>query len=340
MGHPSDVHFFNPIINGLKKRGHKIYVIAREKEVTFFLLNKLGIEYFPFSTHKKRIHEKLINYGYRWWKLYQLCRRIKPDVSIGVGDFILPQISCVLNFRSIVFTDIEWVFHDRFLTFPFASQIITPSSFKLRLGNKHTRIDSYKELAYVRNTFSPDPGVPNLIDLTAGEPYVLIRFVSHSAMHDICSKGLSDLMKLHIAKTLSRYARVFISSEDPLHESLEAYRLPTGPDQIHSVMYHAAMVYGESSTMAAESSLMGTPAIFIDHNGRGYTDDIEACSGLLNNFGIRPEEIEKSLEKSIQILKSRPPRSARMKKINLLISRKQDMAKQVIRLIDPYNHDA
>ena len=65
---------------------------------------------------------------------------------------------------------------------------------------------------------------------------------------------------------------------------------------MHDVQASAALFVGESATMASESVVLGTPAIYIDEVGRGYTDE-EAREGLLwmfrpvpNSDSLKPSE--------------------------------------------------
>ena len=151
IGHPADVHFFKYFINDLKNKGNGVYVAAREKEITYYLLDKLNIKYHRISFHQKTIIKKLIDYFIRWERTYRLCKKLKPDITIGVGDFYLPQIGKLQGFPSIVITDTEHVKYDSFLTFPFASHIMTPSCFKKDLGKNHIKGNLGDVLKYLNN---------------------------------------------------------------------------------------------------------------------------------------------------------------------------------------------
>ena len=97
IGHPADVHFFKHFIAEMKSRGHDVFVAAREKEITCYLLEKYNIPYCRVASHHKTIGRKIIGYFLRWARKYQLCKRIKLDIALGVGDFYLPQIGRVLD---------------------------------------------------------------------------------------------------------------------------------------------------------------------------------------------------------------------------------------------------
>ena len=58
---------------------------------------------------------------------------------------------------------------------------------------------------------------------------------------------------------------------------------------MHDVQAAAALFVGESATMASESVCLGTPAIYIDEVGRGYTDE-EARESLLWMFRPVPNQ--------------------------------------------------
>jgi len=286
----------------MKSRGHDVFVAAREKEITCYLLEKYKIPYYRVASHHKAIGRKIFGYFTRWARTYQLCKRIKPDIALGVGDFYLPQIGRVLGFPAVVITDTEAAVHDAFLTFPFASSVLTPTCYQKKLKNQ-ILYNSYKELAYLgKRWFTPDPKVYELLGIKEGQRYIIIRFTGRTAVHDIGCRGLTPEMKYLAVKEFSKYARVFISSEQKLSEDLEKYQLPCLPEQIHHALYYADLLYGDSATMASEAACLGTPAIYIDDKGRGYTHEQERKYGLVFNFQNTPEDRKKSIQKGISLL--------------------------------------
>jgi len=305
IGHPADAHFFRRFIGEMKSRGHEVFVVAREKEFTCFLLDKFEIPYHRISLHQKTIVSKIFDYFFRWVRTYKLCRQIRPDVSLGVGDFYLPQIGRALGFPAMVITDTEPVAHDKFLTFPFAACVLTPACYKRDLGKKQIRYDSYNALAYLHPAyFTPGPGIYGILGIRKDQKFVIVRFVSRSAVHDIGCGGLALEMKRQVVKEFSKYARVFISSEQALPEDLKGYQIPCSPEKIHDALYYADLLYGESATMASEAACLGTPAIYIDDRGRGYTDEQEEKYGLVFNFSTSREDQRRSIQKGVEILRA------------------------------------
>ena len=124
-------------------------------------------------------------------------------------------------------------------------------------------------------------------DLLGIEPdtrFAIVRFVKWDAWHDTQLVGGFTLdQKRTLIQRLQQHMRVFISSESELPVDLEPYRIHIPIVQMHHVQAAAALFVGESATMASESVCLGTPAIYIDQVGRGYTDE-EAREGLLCMF--------------------------------------------------------
>ena len=74
--------------------------------------------------------------------------------------------------------------------------------------------------------------------------------------------------------------------------------------KIHSVLYFAKLFYGESATMASESAVLGTPAIYIDNDGRGYTNELESKYKIVFNFSETEKDQKKSIIKAKEIMSS------------------------------------
>ena len=111
--------------------------------------------------------------------------------------------------------------------------------------------------------------------------YAIVRFVKWDAWHDTkLVGGFSLEQKRALIHKLAERIKVFVSSETELPEDLEPYRIHIPIERMHDVQAAAALFVGESATMASESVVLGTPAIYIDEVGRGYTDE-EAREQLL-----------------------------------------------------------
>src|SRR5690606_8670353 len=141
------------------------------------------------------------------------------------------------------------------LTLPFATKIFTPSCYRMSLGKKHVRFNSYMELAYLHpDYFTPNPEIYTILGLDENEQYVLLRFVSWEATHDFGHAGMSLENKRKAVRLMSDHARVFITSEAELPEDLKQYRIKIPFDRIHDAIYYSSLLFGESATMASEAA--------------------------------------------------------------------------------------
>ena len=162
-----------------------------------------------------------------------------------------------------------------------AEAILLPECFWFQLRKDEIRFPGNIELHYLHpKRFCPAP-VWDLLGIEKGTRFAIVRFVKWDAWHDTqLVGGFSLEQKRELIKRLSKHLRVFISSESELPTDLEPYRIHIPIERMHDVQAAAALFVGESATMASESVVLGTPAIYIDEVGRGYTDE-EAREGLL-----------------------------------------------------------
>lgn len=90
--------------------------------------------------------------------------------------------------------------------------------------------------------------------------------------------------------------KVFISSESELPVSLKPYQLIIPPYRIHDAIAFASLLFGESSTMAEEAAMLGTPALYIYNNSTFYTTHLENKYQLMFNFSESEEDQIKAVE--------------------------------------------
>jgi len=130
-----------------------------------------------------------------------------------------------------------------------------------------------------------------------------VRFVAWKATHDIGHQGVSLDNKIKLVDELSKHLRVFISSEETLSPELKKFGIRINPETIHDALAYANLYIGESATMASECAMLGTPAIFLDNVGRGYTDNEEKEYGLVFNFTESIEDQNRAITKAIELAK-------------------------------------
>lgn len=218
---------------------------------------------------------------------------------------------------------------------PFVAAVCTPSCFKGNLGKKQIRYNGYHELAYLHpNNFIPNPDVLREFELTENDNYVILRFVSWNASHDLGHHGLSLEDKRKAVNEFEKYGRVFITSEKPLPDDLNKLRISASPEKMHDLLYYATFLYGESATMASECAVLGTHAIFCDFAGRGYTDEEEQKYNLIYNFYDEATMAKDSLNKAIELLKNPNLKPEGKKKREILLNDKIDVTSFMVEFVE------
>jgi len=300
--HPAHVHFFRNAIQDIRDRGYQIIVTARDKDLTLRLLNLYNIPYSVISREASTKNGLAIELLRRNWRLGKIVRKERPSIMASIGGISTAQVGFLTRTKNFIFYDTENATLSNRLSYPFATQVVTPDCYGGWVPkNKHVLYPGYHELAYLHpERFTPDSEVLRDAGVDPEQPYSVVRFVSWKAMHDVKAKGFSPKDKLRLARNLEEHGKVYITSEDPLPGDFEKYRLPLPPHQVHHLLAFARLFIGESATMASESAVLGTPFVYLDAVGRGYTDEQEERYGL--GFNFRPWQVSESLEKARSIL--------------------------------------
>ena len=339
IGHPAHVHYFKNFIKIMLKRGHVYFISARDKDIAHDLLKYYGMEFQ--SRHKGR-------YGFLGkafyileanYMLYKYARIFKPDILLSFGSPYAAQVSKILGKPHIAFDDTEHAKFEHMMYVPFSDAILTPNCFKKYLGKNQIYFDSYMELCYLHpNHFTPDSeiNIKSKMGLELSDNYVIIRFVSWNASHDAGHIGISKNNKLKVVEEFSKYAKVFISSEQRLDGELEKYKFSLPSHEMHNAIKFASLVFGESATMASEAAILGTHAIYIDSVGRGYTKEQEREYKLVYNFSESKTGQAKAIDKGIELLNDKQSKKKANKKSELLISSKIDVTAFMVWFIENY----
>ncbi len=335
VAHPKHVHFRKNLIKNLLLNGHEVKVVAREKDITFQLLNSYGIKYESIGPHYKNFYKKIYGVYEADSLTYKIARRFNPDLIIG-GSPYLAHVGKLLKIPHIGFSDTENTPFNNYILHSCSKLVCTPFSFKNSLGSKrHIYYNGFEELAYLHPTdFKPDESVFESLDINSDEKYIVVRFVEWDATHDKGSKGFTD--KLSIVRELEKYGRVFITSEKELPPSLEKNRISVPPEKIHDFMYYANLFIGESSSMACESAVLGTPSIYLSTSRRGYIDEMESSYGLVYNYSDPETGQSDAFKKAIEILEDSNSKLKWQQKRERMLNDKIDVTKFITELVDGY----
>ncbi|SDK51146.1 hypothetical protein SAMN04488571_1185 [Methanoculleus thermophilus] len=311
-------------------------VTSRNKEVTFALLDKYSIPYVKVGDYANNNIKKAINMFKIDAELYSVTSKFQPDILIGgVGNVYIAHVSWLLRRPSILFNDTEHGKLQDQLSYPFTTTICTPSCYTRDLGEKQVRYNGYHELAYLHpNRFTPDPAVLTELGLTEDDPFIIVRFVSWQASHDVGQHGIRD--KVGLVKALEQYGRVLITSEGALPEELQPYQIRVSPEKLHDLLYYATLYVGEGGTTASECAVLGTHAIYVNTLPLGYIAEEDEKYHLVSDFSGRDCTDETVLAEARRLLQNPDLRKEGKQKATTLVQDKIDVTAFMVWFIEHY----
>ncbi len=207
----------------------------------------------------------------------------KPDLYLSHGSIYASHAAFVLGKKHIALEDSGNMEQIR-LYRPFTHKILTPHVLPEDLGPKQIRYNGNHEIAYLHpHYFTPNEKIYGDLKLPENTPYAILRFVSWNATHDLGQNGLTPAEKERCVQLLAKKMKVFISSENDLPPEMQKFIMPVSPDKFHDVLSCATLVISEGATVASESGVLGTPAIYINPIRRSYCEELQEY-GLVYNI--------------------------------------------------------
>ncbi len=330
IAHPAHVHFFRLVIPELQNRGHKVAVTIRNTNIISKLLKNFDIPYTSLTTKGTRhllAPYRLIMRDFLLWKY---CLKFKPDLLTGIGGTFISHVGFMLRKPSILWDDTEHHKLNHRLAWPFATAIYSPDCYTLPPIKKQRLYPGCHELAYLHpNNFTPVKETIKKLGINPDEKYCIIRLSAWMAHHDIGQHGIQQNKTLDFAKTIEKYARVYISGEKGLPDELKKYQLNIPLHKIHHVMAFAYLCISEGATMASESAILGVPTIYINTLKLGYIN-------MWENYGILKQttDTEKALDYAIDSIKDPNSKNRANTICEKILSEKIDVKKFVVGTIE------
>jgi uncharacterized protein len=339
INHPAHVHYCKNFIWDMQKRGHTIVITSTDKEMTYQLLKNYHFDFIRLGAHRKSMVNKITFLLESDLKMFFAARKFKPDIFLGFGSIRAAHTATITRRPCINFEDTEDSIGQIRLYRPFVNCICTPSSFLTPLGDKQVLFNGYLDLAYLHpNRFTPDPSVLEDVGLEKNERFIIVRFISWAASHDIQLKGIQNQVRL--VKELERFGKVFVSSEKGTDKELDKYKLKIAPEKFHSLLSYAQLYVGEGGTIATEAAVLGTPAVHIESDSQGVATGYRSgnfCE-LRDKYGLMffyPDE-KSALEKAVEILSDPNSKTEWQKKRERLLQDKIDVTTWMKDFIEDY----
>jgi len=284
--HPAHVHFWKFPVRELRRRGHEVLLIGRDRDVMRRLLEVY--DWIPAEIPPRRSGGNRFPFGEmlrRQRVVARAIRRFRPDVAASLmGSYT--QSAKWLGVRNVVFTDSEFQRFNHRIAHPFADEIHTPECFYKDLGRKHRRYRGFHELSFLhRERFRPDPEVVSRYDgLRPGE-YVVFRLSAWNTLHDVRQRGMGEHAVDLVLRASERHRVVVSAEESGMPDALRPFRSPVAPEDFHHVLGHAALVVTEGASTASEAACLGTPCVYVNSTEpRGYLNMLESDYGLVECF--------------------------------------------------------
>jgi len=294
LGHPAHYHLFKNVFKNFRSRNIDFKIVITDKDILSRLLKDDGYDFVQLL--KKNPNETLL-------KKARSILSSTLELSKDIGDFnptlyigCISQIVYAGFFNripSLFFAedDFKITYLQGLSLYPFVSHVISPDVTDVDYFSfKKFSYNGYHELAYLHpNQFKPDRKIVEKY-FSTDEPFFVLRFASLNAYHDVGIKGLTTNIARNLIEILEPYGKIYITSEIPLVDELEKYRIAINVVDMHHILAFAKLYIGDSQTMAAESGVLGTPFIrFNDFVGKiGYLNDLENNYRL--GFGIKPKD--------------------------------------------------
>ncbi len=331
--HPADMHFFRNAIAELQSHGHTVAVTAKPKDVTLELLENFDIPYTAIDCSPWAGSLRSLRMLSRDYKLWRFARRFKPDLLTAIGGIWAAQTAFVLRRPSVLWDDTEHHKFGHMAAWPFATEIHSPDCYSIPPIKKQKLYPGCHELAFLHpDRFTPDAEIVRGIGIDPDEKYCIVRFVGWTAQHDVGQHGFADNKKVHFVKSLAEHARVYITSETPLPDELEQYRLKIPAHLIHHVMAFASLCVGEGASMISESACLAVPGVYINTLPLGYLNMMEE-HGLIR----QTTDTDRALQMSIDLLTEQTTKANCLAGQKQLIAEKSDVTDYIVATLERFD---
>ena len=262
--HYPHVNFYKYVIGALTRKNINVQVILQPRGnlVSIFEKECPDVPYVLIGGYKKSIFGKMLGMIKCDIAFLKYLSKIEFEVGTGVGSINLAHTARFFGKTAIIFGDDTENKLAHYLIKPFAPWIVMPKCITIR-GKKILKYNGFKELAYLHpNHFRPDKKALEPYDLNPYE-YVFIREVSSASLNyrrltmGKLAKTLGYLKEMDLKIVLSieekslinLFKKYCIILEEPIED-------------IHSLLHFASLTISSGDSMARESCLVGTPAIY------------------------------------------------------------------------------
>ena len=337
--HPAHVHNIKNLYFTLIEN-HNIIVACQSIPIVKKLLNSYQIPYIEIGEKGKNIRDKIMKQFIFNKRIKNLIKINNIDLAIGTSGANVYGAKLSNNkTKSIFFNqDDQSVLHmvSKFVI-PFADCILSPDTLKYENLNNAIYYPGYHELAYLHpNIFNPDPHILEKYGIKNDDKYFILRFNGFKAYHDINEYGLNKKQKHILIDILSKYGKVFVTTEAEIEPEFAELKMPISPDEMHSFLYYSQMLISDSQSMTMEAAVLGVPSFRCNTFANRLTvlEELELRYGL--TFGYHPSQFDWMLYRIKEFLETPDLKDEWQKRRMKLLQDKIDVTSFWIWFIENY----
>jgi len=303
IAHYPHMNFFKNAIFYLRDKGIDVRIIVQPRgNLTSMLKYEYGLPYKSFGHYRSSAFGKLLHLAIREVLLFNYLRKNQCDVVAGIGSVSLTHAAFVLRTPSVMFEDdIEY----KLAYYPykyFATNIVMPECIPAR-GKKILKYKGFKELAYLHpNYFIPSKSVLTEYSLTPNN-YIFIREVSNTSLNYLRLKeGLLSKVCPYL-KDMG-FDIVLSLENKELRKQFEDYCIILNEpvSDVYSLLHYASLTISSGDSMARESCLVGTPAIYTGKRDMAINRELikKGCFFKADNVSDVMQLVRKIIEEDIK----------------------------------------
>lgn len=276
--HSADINFYKNVVNLLYKEGHEVDFIIRPRDniIDVFENEFPDTSYKIIGKHHSHLSGKIYSLVKRDMMLFSYLRKIDFDVVTSFAGFYIAQAARLLNKPSVLFyDDYEYKMNFYLCKVSASRYVVMPKTIPSN-GKNISKHNCLKELAYLSpKYFKPDPKILEVFGLKE-QKYIFLREAEYSSLNyknrriEISSfiEHIRDFGFDVIALSHDKLAKKELSDAGCI--------IIEKSTDVHSLLSYAALTIAAGDTMARESCLVGTPAIYTGSR------DMYANSELIN----------------------------------------------------------
>jgi uncharacterized protein len=278
-----------PVIAGLRARGHRVEVTARDFAQTLGLCERLRIDHTAIGRHRGGgLLAKAWGLGSRSLALTRWARGRGFDLALGHGSNDITVAAALLRIPSATTFDYEWATVQHNVNCRLAQAVVVPDAIPpkrlFRYGAKG-KIHSYPGLKeeYYLSDFEPDPAVLGQLGLDPERPVAVVRTppavsLYHRFENDLFAAVLERLREVQtvvLPRTSQQRADLVATG---------GFIVPESAIDAQSLIAYADLVVSAGGTMNREAVALGTPVFTVFEGRIGAVDERLIAEGRLRQL--------------------------------------------------------